>query len=62
MYINEENKDEILRKAIYDYPTGLTDNEVNYFLKNYKSEILLVNLKEDLKSNNWNDDTVNNVI
>ena len=56
-YLNNEQIDKIINKVINNYPTNLTDKQV-LFLLNYKDdEILKRNIKENLKDNNFNDET-----
>lgn len=56
-YLTIEQIDNIITKIINDYPPNLTDKQV-LFLLSYKSdEIFKINVKENLKNNNFSDET-----
>lgn len=60
-YISSENKERIINGFINDYPEDITDKEVDYLLEHEISPMILLNLKESLKKNDWDQETKNKV-
>ena len=60
-YLTEEEIDDIIIGFSNNYPSNISDDEVNFILSNEPNEVFLINLKKDLKKNNWNEETINKV-
>ena len=56
-YFTEEEQEEIRNKVIVQYDIPFTDQEVNDLLDHSSHPILIMNLKENLKENMWNEET-----
>ena len=56
-YFTEEEQEEIRNKVIVQYDIPFTDQEVNDLLDHSSHPILIMNLKENLKENTWNEET-----
>lgn len=56
-YFTEEEQEEIRNKVIVQYDIPFTDQEVNDLLDHSSHPLFLMNLKENLKENTWNEET-----
>lgn len=56
-YISNKDKVNIMEKLVFSYPTNLSKEEIEYILKYVDNSLFLINLKENLKSNDWNKET-----
>jgi hypothetical protein len=46
-----------MEKLVFSYPTNLSKEEIEYILKYVDNSLYLINLKENLKSNDWDKET-----
>lgn len=56
-YLSEEEEKLILNKNRLYYPTYTVDEDIEYFLSTNPQGLLLANLKENLKRNDWSKET-----
>jgi hypothetical protein len=56
-YISNKDKVNIMEKLVFSYPTNLSKEEIEYILKYVDNSLFLINLKENLKSNDWDKET-----
>lgn len=56
-YLSEEKEKLILNKNRLYYPTYTVDEDIEYFLSTNPQGLLLANLKENLKRNDWSKET-----
>lgn len=56
-YLSEEEEKLILNKNRLYYPTYTVDEDIEYFLSTNPQGLLLANLKENLKKNDWSKET-----
>ena len=56
-YLSQEKVDKTINYLVDNYPTDLTDKQALFLLNNVDDDILKINIKENLKDNNFNDET-----
>lgn len=61
-YISDEDKKIILRYVTNNYPVGMDDDEVMFLLNNNPHSVTLLNLKEELSTATWEDETKATII
>lgn len=57
-YLNDKDINYIINLIVLKYPTDLTDEEVIFLINNTDNKFLKLNIKENLKNNNWSNDTI----
>lgn len=57
IYLDENRRNSLIWSFLSNYPVEITEEEIEFGLKQAKNELFLVNLKKDFKNNNWSEKT-----